>query len=79
MHRNPSRDVLGSVTLLYAVETVLISVLAAVHVIRISAIYEKHKGVVSLFTLLLTAQVVVTGVCCAFYFCGSISSVPSTL
>ena len=76
MHRDPPRDVLGSVILLPVIESVLISALAAVHVIRISAIYEKHKGVVSLFVLLLTAQVVVTGVCCAFYFCASLSSFP---
>jgi len=47
---------------------ILLATCSAVHVIRISAIYEKSAGVIGLFTALLATQIVVTGVSCAFYF-----------
>lgn len=40
-----------------------------VHVIRISAIYDKSRTVLYGMGSLLAAQIVVTAVCCGFYMC----------
>jgi hypothetical protein len=46
---------------------VLLAATSAVHVIRIHAIYEKNRTVLLGLGALFALQIVVTGVCCAFY------------
>lgn len=46
---------------------ILLAAASAVHVIRITAIYDKHRGVLGAMGALFAAQVVVTAVACGFY------------
>ncbi|KAJ6610189.1 hypothetical protein B0H10DRAFT_2166096 [Mycena sp. CBHHK59/15] len=48
---------------------VLLAAASAVHVIRISAIYEHNRSVLFSMASLWGLQVAVTGVCCAFFKC----------
>lgn len=41
----------------------------AVHVIRIHAIYDKSRAVLLGLGALYAVQIVVTAICCAFYWC----------
>jgi len=43
--------------------------LAAVHVTRIYAIYDRNRTVLALMFLLFGVQIVATAVCCAFFHC----------
>jgi hypothetical protein len=46
---------------------ILLAATSAVHVIRIYAIYDKNRGILSLMSALYAIQIVVTAVCCGFY------------
>ncbi|XP_006462734.1 hypothetical protein AGABI2DRAFT_73048 [Agaricus bisporus var. bisporus H97] len=46
---------------------ILLAAASAVHVIRITAIYNKQRGILALMGLLFAAQVVVTGIACGFF------------
>jgi hypothetical protein len=46
---------------------ILLAVCSAVHVIRINAIYDKSRKVLSLMGALFATQIVVTAICCGFY------------
>ena len=50
---------------------ILLAMCSAVHVIRIHAIYEKSRAVLSGMGGLLAFQIVVTAICCGFYRCMS--------
>lgn len=43
----------------------------AIHVIRIHAIYDKSRPVLITMSSLFAVQIVVTAICCGFYFCTS--------
>ncbi|KAJ3564563.1 hypothetical protein NP233_g8216 [Leucocoprinus birnbaumii] len=46
---------------------ILLAAASAVHVIRVTAIYDKHRGVLAGMGSLFAVQVVVTAVACGFY------------
>jgi hypothetical protein len=46
---------------------ILLAVCSAVHVVRIHAIYDQKRSVLSIMGALFAAQVVVTAICCGFY------------
>jgi hypothetical protein len=70
MHRCPLGRVLGYVTLLQLTITADdIYVFPVVHTIRIHGIYDKNRSVLYGMCALLALQVVITGICCAFYRC----------
>lgn len=46
---------------------ILLAAASAVHVIRIKAIYDNNRGILSVMSLLFAVQVVVTAICCGFY------------
>ena len=46
---------------------ILLAICSAVHVIRIHAIYDKSRSVLSLMSGLFATQVIVTAICCGFY------------
>ncbi|KAF9454715.1 hypothetical protein P691DRAFT_783839 [Macrolepiota fuliginosa MF-IS2] len=46
---------------------ILLAAASAVHVIRITAIYDKHRGILSAMGALFGIQVVVTAIACGFY------------
>jgi hypothetical protein len=47
---------------------ILLAAASVVHVIRVSAIYDKNRAVMTVMGFLLAVQVVVTAVSCGFYF-----------
>jgi hypothetical protein len=46
---------------------ILLAATSAVHVIRIHAIYDKNRSILVVMSALFAVQVIVTGICCAFY------------
>jgi hypothetical protein len=46
---------------------VLLAICSAVHVIRIHAIYDKSRNVLTLMSALFAVQIIVTAICCGFY------------
>jgi hypothetical protein len=69
MHRCPLGRVLGYVALLQLTVAADVIFSSVVHVIRIHGIYDKNRSVMYGMSALLALQVVVTGICCAFYRC----------
>ena len=64
---------LGYVGLLQLTVAVIIKLFLVVHTIRIHGIYDKNRSVLWGMSGLLALQIVVTGICCAFYQCESYS------
>ena len=74
LHRNPASSCFRSASCSHLVSLhlkVLITILTAVHVIRIHAIYDKNRLILLGMTALFAVQVVVTAICCAFFRCSS--------